>query len=927
MSASQDYVALDWIKGEIRTTLDQARDALESVAEAPDDTARMRPCLTALHQVHGTLKMVELEGPTSVALEMEQLAQSLMNNSVPDVNEAQESLMRSILQMPAYLDKIQREQSDSEANYLPIINNLRSARGEEPIAGEAPADTGGDAGPDFALLSAAPADDVIAAFEKGNGPQNIQKLRARFQQSLVAIAKKTDTRENIGMLAKVFSAIAKLCGESPMGYLSQLSVALAEAIGQGAIKLSNASLGQFKAIDAELKKLVTGGAAGLSEPVDAAIAEGILALFETASKETPRMQATKALFAGAPAAVSIPTSFGIGPDDETIATVSKIIIEELNSVTDRLDLFVRANVSNPEALLELLPNLEQIASTLTIVGMDTHQDSVLRQIAQIKAVEASGEAPDEEALLEMAKDLLGIEADLGTLTGENEDGEGETFGDIESAEAAVIRETRNGLATCKDGVIEFVASNYDLSKVEDLPKTLTALRGGLLIANQQRAGDLLVAAGSFIQTALIDGSKEPEFEDMDNLADAITSVDYFLERLQENPNEPYLQMLDVAEEAIARLVAEPSSEEEVPVEVETVPGETAKSELESDSVEEDAVLTDTVEALSIEEEPDSDLTEIAAVAAGEALAQDDSEEAFEEAVTVAVDEAPEALSSPEAQETEVAADDVSPEAIEEVEETETVAQEPTLEQGAPEEVTPEAPVEDEDSLIDEEILEIFVEEVDEVLETINEYFPQWRADPGNEDARTEVRRAFHTLKGSGRMVGATVLGELAWSVENMLNRAIDGTISISDDLMALIEEVVATVPEGMERFKSNEQHLYDVDLLVSRAEAISAGEVLSSATTEAPEAENPAGSDQDEVLTSATDELEVDTEGALTLPLDTDDHEPELEEADSIGADEFSDLEAEVLESGEDTLELNQSETGEGFSSEADADTLSLAYD
>ena len=50
----------------------------------------MRACLTALHQVHGTLKMVEIEGPVMVAGEMEALAQALMNDQVPDVGHAQE---------------------------------------------------------------------------------------------------------------------------------------------------------------------------------------------------------------------------------------------------------------------------------------------------------------------------------------------------------------------------------------------------------------------------------------------------------------------------------------------------------------------------------------------------------------------------------------------------------------------------------------------------------------------------------------------------------------------------------------------------------------------------------------------------------------------------------------------------------------------
>ena len=101
--------------------------------------------------------------------------------------------------------------------------------------------------------------------------------------------------------------------------------------------------------------------------------------------------------------------------------------------------------------------------------------------------------------------------------------------------------------------------------------------------------------------------------------------------------------------------------------------------------------------------------------------------------------------------------------------------------------------EDEDDLIDDEILEIFIEEAEEVIEAIKEFYPKYKVDESDSAALTEFRRAFHTLKGSGRMVGATVVGETAWAVENMLNRLIDGSIVRSDDLLRVIEEVTEEV--------------------------------------------------------------------------------------------------------------------------------------
>ncbi|MBD3646660.1 MAG: Hpt domain-containing protein, partial [Pseudomonadales bacterium] len=190
MSGTQDFVALDWIRGEITQTLEQAQQALEAVAESPDDASSMRNCLTSIHQVHGTLKMVELSGPTQLAAEMEDLAQALMNKSVPDINNSQEVLMQSILQMQAYLDRIHREQQDRPGAIVPIVNDLRVARGEEPLPQAADDDTG--ARGVLALLSMTPESDVVTAFESNNGPALVPKLRQRYQRALVALLRRQE---------------------------------------------------------------------------------------------------------------------------------------------------------------------------------------------------------------------------------------------------------------------------------------------------------------------------------------------------------------------------------------------------------------------------------------------------------------------------------------------------------------------------------------------------------------------------------------------------------------------------------------------------------------------------------------------------------------------------------------------------------------
>ena len=104
--------------------------------------------------------------------------------------------------------------------------------------------------------------------------------------------------------------------------------------------------------------------------------------------------------------------------------------------------------------------------------------------------------------------------------------------------------------------------------------------------------------------------------------------------------------------------------------------------------------------------------------------------------------------------------------------------------------------------IDEEILEIFIEEAEEVLEEAVNSFTAWRDNPSDKESLQTLRRNFHTLKGSGRLVGAMVIGELGWRFEDMLNHVIDGTIQPSQAMFSLIEQIPAVLPSMIEHFKT-----------------------------------------------------------------------------------------------------------------------------
>ena len=129
-----DFSTLAWVKKELDVTLKEARHALEAHAENPQDEAQTGFLVAHLHQVYGTLQMVELYGAALLAEEMEKVATAIAEQTVADREGACEALMGATLQLPDYLDRLTSGHRDIPLVLLPLLNELRAARGEQPLS-------------------------------------------------------------------------------------------------------------------------------------------------------------------------------------------------------------------------------------------------------------------------------------------------------------------------------------------------------------------------------------------------------------------------------------------------------------------------------------------------------------------------------------------------------------------------------------------------------------------------------------------------------------------------------------------------------------------------------------------------------------------------------------------------------------------------
>ncbi|HYD77730.1 Hpt domain-containing protein [Ramlibacter sp.] len=97
-----------------------------------------------------------------------------------------------------------------------------------------------------------------------------------------------------------------------------------------------------------------------------------------------------------------------------------------------------------------------------------------------------------------------------------------------------------------------------------------------------------------------------------------------------------------------------------------------------------------------------------------------------------------------------------------------------------------APVDEDDA----ELREIFLEEAREVVGNGLAAVEALAANPADVGELTTLRRAFHTLKGSSRMVGLNEFGEAGWAMEQVLNTWLADQKPASDDLRTLSGEAL-----------------------------------------------------------------------------------------------------------------------------------------
>ncbi|MEW8435869.1 MAG: Hpt domain-containing protein, partial [Candidatus Thiodiazotropha sp.] len=854
MSNAQDFGALNWVKDELDVSIRHARQALEAHVESPGDGNSLAVCGDHLHQIARVLQMVQVYGPSMLAEEMELVVRDMAQGVVRQEEDAAEALMLALIQLPDYLEKLQGGDADIPMIILPLLNDLRAVR-DAPLLSEA------------ALFK--PEIDTVRADGDANDelPQLVRQIRQRYHLGLLSWYRKRDTVHGWPLLRDVFATLHQHSGTESAHHLFWVAEGLMQGLIEGTIAPGIAVKQLFSRLDRKMKMIIDGGEQALVERPPEALLKNLLYYIARAQSDNALIKEIKEAYSldtVMPSEAELTEGrLGLtGSNAELAESIKDAVGNELTRIKDILDLFMRDEKPDMEMLGHLEAPIRKLADTLGMIGQGALRSRLNRQADKVKNFVEQEVLPEEFELMEMAGDILYVESSLSTLhtfQPQSEEGPSEDElvqslpeGEYQNLIKQTVREAKVEIAKAKEAIISFTEATDDSSVLHNVHECFKRVEGALNMLNLREAAGLMSQTGGFVQSYLIDSGQIPERQQLNSLADVVSSIEYYLETLVDGAGDRQ-EIMAIAQASLSNLMSQGGVE----VSQYTEPAESIQ-------IEESA---DHVEGYELEEEDVSDL-EMGASSLQIEQPQPEVDILPQDAVDMPTGD------QVEAQESEAEAEPLpAPEA--EI----ASADKPMLED------------------IDPEILEIFTEEAREELATIQQYLPQWQRDQNDSESLTTFRRSFHTLKGSGRLVGAKVIGELAWSVENMLNRVIDETVKVTPDMMGLLNRVVEALPELISCQERGVYPEMDVDFIQRQAYALADGKPMPTAEQGRMEAVDEAAEEaQMEAVDEAAEEaqLEAADEAAEQEPLLEIDTEPSqfAEDASGEGVAEVDEVEA-----------------------------------
>ncbi|MDO9242604.1 MAG: Hpt domain-containing protein, partial [Rhodocyclaceae bacterium] len=802
MATELDIGPLTWVKGEIDLAFERADEALGQFAGS-QETKQIALARNQLRQARGALTIVGLAGVTQFAEAIEALLAGFEESAIEASPQAVTAGRNGLAALRHYLDDLVDGAPDQALQLLPAYRELALARGlPEP----APAEL---FFPDLTLRPPRRTHEPVTLGGE-TLEARIKTACTGFQRGLLKWLKH-DARGATQMRDAAALVEMTQTHAAQRGFW-WATMAFCEALATGG-SAADASVNKLCGrIEGQLRKLL-GGSGGVYRVPDRLMRD-VLYYVARAPHGTEHLEAVRAAYH---LNGLVP---GIG-ETQDITPKKAVLRASRDLLATTKEHWNRFCAGTTVALAQFRDGASELKARVGELGQPDLGRLATAVLTTAEAIHAAPEQHNDAFAIEVATALLLLEGALENFAELDAEfaHQADTVADrlaalLRGDELAalelpqldamsqkaqerllmhqVAKEILFSLATVEQTLDTFFRNPTQREDLATLTKPLNQIAGALTVLGQDRAVEVLAACGTRI-ASFRDELALPEQTDFEDVAAMLSALGFFVEKLQFGAADIDAILHPAAAAAPADEADTLSVEQEIHkaltqtqilvARLSSTPPD-AQGELREELKQNLETLREDAQSIADHGLADQASTAIAA------LESDQASEVIEAALEIKSEKT--AAVAPSAETTRLAAAS--------------------------------------NAEIDAELLAIFLEEGHEVLATIATALPQLARQSHDRETLTTVRRSFHTLKGSGRMVGLADLGETAWAVEQTLNQWLQQEQPANPPLLAMLENARALFQDWVGQLEAGGGVWHDATALVAECGRLrSAVEVLPAA--------------------------------------------------------------------------------------------------
>jgi chemosensory pili system protein ChpA (sensor histidine kinase/response regulator) len=881
MSALLDYDTgpLNWVRSDIDTALQAALGRIQAYSADADLTNALRLAHDDAHQATGALRMVGLEGAATLSATLESVLDDINENRIAAGDDALRALRNAMEGLQRWVKDLADGRGSGELALFPLYKRLRELQGAERVfEGElffpdlrsrAQGKPGGEG----------MAQDALAA--------EVKAARGQFQRGLLAFLRNVNADQGLQRMRDALAAIERIAPSHASQTFWWACVGFVDSLIARGVEADFHVKQLLARVDLQMRRLIEGSPQ---------VAERLLrdALFFVAKSQpqdgrAAEVRSTFGLDRYLPGRGML--------DPEALARMRPVLDAlqaSLKGAHDSWHAYVEGDAAQLEQFQTHLGRMQPQAHALEGSGLG----GLLEELGGAAIASAGREGDAREQMnLEIASTLLSMQnavaredvlhADYAVraeaqqarlralIEGREMPASAEEMANQREAERDMLlhmaQEVGQNLRQMEEALDAFFRDANEREAMANVPALAQQAQGALTMLELPEASSLLAAAAALAHPYASEGY--PDEATQQRLADAFSSLGLYIEAFCAGRSDAvsvlrpamielglaveeagfddtieaglparkaavqadYLAWRDEPDEATkkkfldvlnelgrdAELISDARLQQQVRVALEASRhASEAPWTLDADI----AALTD----LALPQRPAADPAPIAVVepelpAAESAMVEFDIADALPDAATIATSET---LETPPPAPLEVppAAAVTAMPAAERLDRVQ--AGEFTLQATVPAES-------------EAELLEIFLEEANEVLTAMGEASMACQNNPDDLDSLTIIRRGFHTLKGSGRMVGLNELGEAAWRHELLMNGWLAEQKSASSDLLRLIGQARSVFQDWIDALHDNQIRTLPLAALLNAVDSVAQGQPLDDAPAAQAEAPGP----------------------------------------------------------------------------------------